>query len=64
MADYPDKKLSQENKPSTAGHSGVVIDSGVEGVAKYSGSDSIKSNSRGQGKKSAGMVGASNINAA
>lgn len=63
MADYPNKKLPQKNLPSTAGHAGVVIQgSGVEGVAKYSGKDSIGKNSTATNKKSAGNVGSSNVN--
>ena len=63
MADYPKKKLKEQNLPSSAGHVGVVVQSGIEGVAKYTGKDSIGTNSRAQGKKSAGNVGSSNVNA-
>ena len=50
--------------PSSKGKVGVVIDSGVEGYKQNSGKDSIGTNSRPQGKKSAGQVGATNMNAA
>lgn len=63
MADYPNAKLKQTNVPTMAGHTGVVTDSGVEGTAKFSGKDSIGTNSAAKNKKSAGNVGASNVNA-
>lgn len=31
MADYPKKKLAEKKVPLTAGHKGMLIDSGLEG---------------------------------
>lgn len=60
MENLPNTKLEAKSRfPVT------VIKSGVEGEQdKFTGTDSIGSNSRAQGNKSAGHVGASNVNSA
>jgi len=63
--DIPNEKMKQTNVPKGAGHVGAVLQAGgIEGIAKYTGKESIGKNSQMQGKKSAGMVGSSNVNAA
>ena len=58
-ADYPNKKLVEKHIPASAGHLGTVIDSGIEGRQEQT--ETIGTNSRAKNKKSASMVGATNV---
>ena len=62
MADYPTKKLNEQNIPKGRGHVGEQIDSGIEGRGPEK--DSIRSNSKKQGNKSAGDISGTNVNSA
>ena len=44
MADYPNKKLKQENIPVSEGHEGKVVDSSIEG--RQEPSDTIRSGAK------------------
>ena len=63
MVSYPNEKPKvSAQKAGGRGHSGALVDSGLEGRALES--MPIRKNSRAQGKKSAGDVGGTNMNAA
>jgi len=62
MADYPNAKMAEKKVPLSAGHTGVVVDSGIEGRGPET--KTIRGEGRVGGKKGAGNVGASNVNAA
>ncbi len=59
--DIPNEMLKTNVVPGSRGHVGAVVDSGVEGRATEK--DTIRTNSSAGNKKSAGHVGASNVNA-
>ena len=59
-ADYPNEKMKQTTVPSAAGHVGALKDSNIEGRASEK--ETIRKNSSASNKKSAGHVGATNLN--
>ena len=60
MTDYPSDKLKTEVVPASKGHEGAVTDKNIEGRGPEA--ETIRGNSRVSNKKSAGNVGASNVN--